>query len=35
MGFLGFWVGSYVVRNTYDFLRFLCKVEECTTFEGK
>jgi hypothetical protein len=34
MGFLGVWVGSYVVKNIYDFLKFLNKVEQCTTFEG-
>ena len=33
--FGGFWIGSYVIKNIYDFLKFLSKVEECTTFEGK
>jgi hypothetical protein len=35
MGFLGVWVGSYIIKNIYDFLKFLSKVEQCTTFEGK
>jgi hypothetical protein len=35
MGFLEFWVGSNVVKNIYDFLKNLRKVEECTTYEGK
>jgi hypothetical protein len=29
MGFLGFWVSSYVVNNIYDLLKILSKVEEC------
>jgi hypothetical protein len=35
MGFLRVWVGSYVVKNNYDFLKKLNKVEQCTTFEWK
>jgi hypothetical protein len=35
MGFLGVRVGSYIVKNIYEFLNFLSKVEQCTTFEGK
>jgi hypothetical protein len=33
MGFLGVHVGSYVVKNIYDFLKFLSKVEQCSTYE--
>jgi hypothetical protein len=33
--FWGFWIGSYIIKNIYDFMKFLSKVEECTTFEGK
>jgi hypothetical protein len=35
MGFLGVWVGSYIVKNIYDFLKFLSEVEQCSAFEGK
>jgi hypothetical protein len=35
MGLLGIQVSSYVVKNIYDFLNFLSKVEQCTTVEGK
>jgi hypothetical protein len=27
-------VNSYVIKNIYDFLNFLNKMEQCTTFEG-
>jgi hypothetical protein len=35
MGFLGVWVGSYVAKKIDDLVKFLWKVEQCTTFEGK
>jgi hypothetical protein len=34
MGFLEVQVNSYVIKNIYDFLNFLNKMEQCTTFEG-
>jgi hypothetical protein len=35
MDYLGVWVGSYVAKKIDDFLNFLMKVEQCTTFEGE
>jgi hypothetical protein len=35
MDFLGVWEGSYIVKNIHDFMNFLGKVEQCSTFEGK
>jgi hypothetical protein len=34
MGFSGVSVGSYVVKNIYDFPKKLSKVKQCSTFEG-
>jgi hypothetical protein len=34
MGFLGVWVGSHVIKNMNEFLKFLKKVDQCSTFEG-
>jgi hypothetical protein len=33
--FWGVWVGSYVVKKIYEPLKFLSKVEQCSTFEGE
>jgi hypothetical protein len=33
MGFLEVWVGSYVTKKIDDILKFLRKVEQCTSFE--
>jgi hypothetical protein len=35
MGFLGVWAGSHVIKNMNEFLKFLKKVDQCSTFEGK
>jgi hypothetical protein len=35
MSFLEVQVGSYVAKKIDDFLKFLKKLEQCTTFEGK
>jgi hypothetical protein len=35
MGFLGARVGSRVIKNMNEFLKFQSKVEQCSTFEGK
>jgi hypothetical protein len=34
MGFLGVWIGSYIIKNMNVFLKFLKKVDKCNTFEG-
>jgi hypothetical protein len=35
MGFLGVWAGSHVIKNMNEFLKFLKKVDQCSTFKGK
>jgi hypothetical protein len=35
MGFLGIRAGSYVIKNMIEFLKFLRKVDQCSTFEGE
>jgi hypothetical protein len=35
MHYWGVWVGSYIVKNMTKCLKFLKKMEQCGTFEGK
>ena len=34
MGFCKVWIGSYIVKNIYDIMKSLNKMEQCSTFEG-
>jgi hypothetical protein len=35
MGFLRVWAGSHIIKNINEFLNFLKKVDQCSTFEKK
>jgi hypothetical protein len=35
MGFLGVWIGSHIVKNMNEFMKFLRKVEQCNAFKGE
>jgi hypothetical protein len=34
MGFLRVQLGSHVIKNMNEFLKFLKKVDQCSTFQG-